>query len=1633
MAPSPLLAHVARASDDDDDDDDGATARVAARGLARELAEATTSGREDVARAIRTLCDAMTHAQAQDELARGIVAIARSGNASASACATELASGAASARTRANVRALTRGMVELCCAFGDGELARECGVGSGHPLVRALKAHSDAGAGLLEATASKLARGSISDFNALRQFVFRALLEHPAPAPRSSFAMLLHARLMGIASGRGENARAVLGVCVEALGAYRAPTSESRSWIACAAAEIIDAIECRLFDVEDASAREVVPLLAEGLVRQTRAAARSGDSVVPFVGALTRLSELGDVSVCGELLPCLSLVHSAEETSALLALLAPYFPTSGPARALGALHASSAFMLPGESGARLALSLATLRDDDSARNVESSRPLGQLGNATRDGFVSAALEGNWDDGDTATLAACIRIDVDVKSPSLEVACLSHPVPSIRECAAETLGRKLGGKRSQGSSNITATLLHLREACKKSSNARHAKSTLASLNALATGASNFMAAPVVLRAISPLMSTKPGEKSPDARLHALALRLLAEMWVHNRELGPRLRGALEEASHSHEREVMIGCAAAVAAAAKAHPFRAAELVIPMQGCLKSDWPEAQALALEAIDSMCAHDALDFLPAFKVVTRHIPSLPQHPLVARKWIRLIRHGGRDGASFPEATATLIDTVWNAIKTSRDARVRHEAWTSLSGYDPDFIIENGSPTPAEIAASALSESLGEESFVGATRMLRTMTKHEASLLSRTALVARESQQVSHPPPSDPLIYRVTQTLPKKLLDSQPCSCARLLLFRPHKGKSEATRSVDENSQRRSRAEAYRTEFKRAIKQVFWSGVWHVNLVTRAWARFARRWFDAEVSARTAENGLDELYAEVRASINATAMEALRDISMPDELQNIALLLATPVLVGNGGLGAGLVDLLLSLLEEKSSIVGAERGLYVALSLAAGTLEDRGDAQRPKKVAEIMMKQISDCRIDGASTMGVTAEALGLMCRELSSGVLLGGSSSSWRLDLVRRIYSFLGAALVALGEPFMDVLKVHPANDIILPPKGDLSDAVCGVYTGLSRAAYALDVFEDEKAMTNTLAIIDSLIGATSCGRFPESIVLPVAVKLLLNHRHNIESEALALKALRTTHDSEKPAIRAVAGMILGIMLDHGCAIPIQTVQEVIARVTSMVRDDMATSFDRSIGVLSLSGVLGSAWDSHDVSVAGTFDEGAVFSAPLLWGGDKSKIEAKRVLKTLESIAYAPSDIVSKALRDLTIWTLAGVSDRAAQIAVTIGPRSIDSKSSVPKDTVIGFMMHVLLDNVVSCPSREQLNGATLALDVLRELARLPNAGWSNALHRWWRVATSSGDVDKVEKNALQCVCLRMCRAHPEASIGRDVLESLIALSDADLFNLAPEAQRLVMLSAPYACALRSETGGSAIKRFTQMAFSPHASDGCVESLWNGLIDISESETATAAVCELVSRLSLTDTRTLDAVSTCVSQFTSSVLREQVVKKLALDVKPIVCARLYNAGQVASEMLTSLATWPKATRTVTLRATAGHLTTTSNSLRAQMIHEAANLTDVDAIPCIAILAVAWGPTSSLLSMTSTEQCILALPYTLSHLLRGELSGMVETLVSCLLRNLNGDYSKVATDTLLELRDDVTPALWSQIVDSTH
>jgi hypothetical protein len=99
-------------------------------------------------------------------------------------------------------------------------------------------------------------------------------------------------------------------------------------------------------------------------------------------------------------------------------------------------------------------------------------------------------------------------------------------------------------------------------------------------------------------------------------------------------------------------------------------------------------------------------------------------------------------------------------------------------------------------------------------------------------------------------------------------------------------------------------------------------------------------------------------------------------------------------------------------------------------------------------------------------------------------------------------------------------------------------------------------------------------------------------------------------------------------------------------------------------------------------------------------------------------------------------------------------------------------------------------------------------------------------------------------------------------------------------------------------------------------------------------------------------------------------------------------------------------------------------------MLHETIGLAHDDAIPCMAVLATAWGPAASLLALASVEQCVLALPFTLPHLLRSELTGMIDAVASGLLKNLKGQYSSIVADTLLELRQDVTAASFGQMVD---
>ena len=192
-------------------------------------------------------------------------------------CAEALSSLSA-AVSQAVASALTRGIVELCCA-GTQFHGSSCSASS-HPMVRALRAHRDAGAALLDATASKLSAGGPREFDAMKRFIMRSLLEHPAPPPRSAFPSLLHARLMAVVSGNGKNANSVLKLCVQAFGAYRSPTSEAQVWIATVAGDIVDAIECRLYEFDEQDVLALVP--SEHLSANEIVAARLADQAAVF-------------------------------------------------------------------------------------------------------------------------------------------------------------------------------------------------------------------------------------------------------------------------------------------------------------------------------------------------------------------------------------------------------------------------------------------------------------------------------------------------------------------------------------------------------------------------------------------------------------------------------------------------------------------------------------------------------------------------------------------------------------------------------------------------------------------------------------------------------------------------------------------------------------------------------------------------------------------------------------------------------------------------------------------------------------------------------------------------------------------------------------------------------------------------------------------------------------------------------------------------------------------------------------------------------------------------------------------------------------------------------------------------------
>jgi hypothetical protein len=216
----------------------------------------------------------------------------------------------------------------------------------------------------------------------------------------------------------------------------------------------------------------------------------------------------------------------------------------------------------------------------------------------------------------------------------------------------------------------------------------------------------------VRALQPLLAPP----APDF-LQGVALRMLCEMWLTTGRGFPHLRTALlSYSAPAGGRRTAItpnmvedpalrrAWAASLADVCAQDGERAKDLIHSITECLENSSlqkstaaktayysPEVQAAGLECVAELCEADILDFYKAWKIVQPLVPTLPQHPVAAAAWLRVLASGGVDAAVYPEISRGILKALWAAARDQSLAIfVRNQACASLAAYDFLVLEEN-------------------------------------------------------------------------------------------------------------------------------------------------------------------------------------------------------------------------------------------------------------------------------------------------------------------------------------------------------------------------------------------------------------------------------------------------------------------------------------------------------------------------------------------------------------------------------------------------------------------------------------------------------------------------------------------------------------------------------------------------------------------------------------------------------------------------------------------------------------------------------------------------------------------------------------------------------------------------------
>ena len=832
---------------------------------------------------------------------------------------------------------------------GDSQAATPGDVDT-HPLAVALRLAPQAAS---QALVVGLSRALDSDDSggthtkALAPFLKYGLLCSPSTA--GAFPGLLRQTLARTALAKSGDAasharRCALAslLCDTLPLAHRSDTLDCAAEAAVAAADAADVVEALCWEQGPGSpaawSQPLAALLAQACVHLMYDATQVGASLAPLASALARSAgccEGGEVlSPHAAALAGLACRATPGDVACLIPLLRAVAPRASPATsALCAVALLPALSLPhGRHSPHLAALVRRFERGAACQDMRSdqgSAMSAAAGDAAVFGVVDTALREGWKD-DHACLVwlQAMRERVAAKAgmhlwfqpggPAGAVggtaglagaACLWHPSGDVVAAAAHLVGAILARTALHSAPALVPALL--RRLAWAGSTKRVA--VLHTLLAIPHAAAHASGSAAALRALARLTdaTAAPRQGVPQSpALVPLALRTLAAVAATHTQCTPRLVAAVSDAATSASQgsvhAVKLAAASAVFASCVRDPSGAGlALLMPLQALLDARWPDAAALALDALGELCGADVIDFYTALRYVqgpqrrgssaTGHASAVAPphaHDCLAAAWARFAAHGAMDAAARPAEAGPLLAHLWGLASGQAAPGVRLAAWTSLAAYGDQGWAPLAGMTPDGVACRAL-EDVDKGVTAAAEPVLTALVAAETAELPRgaaggVASASRAASKTARLPRDDGPMYRLQTVVPKLLRRGlQPAGAdagggagpgALLMCWHngsdgeappSHTGRGKAAAAAaaaaagsDAYTHAAHEAAAFlRTRGSSAPPRLA-----HMASAMHAWALFLRRWCSA--AALAARSGSDAtLSASGAASAGARAV----------------------------------------------------------------------------------------------------------------------------------------------------------------------------------------------------------------------------------------------------------------------------------------------------------------------------------------------------------------------------------------------------------------------------------------------------------------------------------------------------------------------------------------------------------------------------------------------------------------------------------------------------------------------------------------------------------------------------------------------------------------------------------------------